>query len=409
MAKKRPTVFIGCASEGLRIAQAIQYNLRDAAFPEIWNENIFQLSETTIEGLTRMAHTYDFAVLVFTAHDVTQSRKVTKRAPRDNVVFETGLFMGALEPKRVFIVKPARADLKLPSDLLGLTSAEYNNPPAKSDRWESALGPACGQIEKAIRKEKTLSSAKAVAKSSEGELKNAAQYFNKMLVNRYGVSTAVSSVVLTITDFKGSAVLRRGLQRIKVANKSGFQIERIPGMVAPGHPGGRIVTYPDFTKKVIFPKKVSLIPRMKKPNPKMYLFDIAIRGALTQFDRGLSLEYESSISKFCAMTREEFFKVYKEVDFPSEYISLRMEMPTDKTILEVVFPDGYKPDINPGVFFGDSDSIHDAELSRVRKGFQKSKRGARFVISKPLIGFNYRIYWNPPSQEDFTKITRGKL
>ena len=64
---------------------------------------------------------YDFAVLVVSDDDVTTSRKSTQASPRDNVILELGLFLGALGRRRAFVVV-ARTDdgvPKMPSDLLG--------------------------------------------------------------------------------------------------------------------------------------------------------------------------------------------------------------------------------------------------------------------------------------------------
>jgi hypothetical protein len=68
--------------------------------------------------------------MVLGPDDLVASRDVTKSAPRDNVVFELGLFMGALGPERTYMVLPAGADLKLPSDVAGITYLPY---PSRSD------------------------------------------------------------------------------------------------------------------------------------------------------------------------------------------------------------------------------------------------------------------------------------
>ncbi|RYD39910.1 MAG: cyclic nucleotide-binding protein, partial [Verrucomicrobiaceae bacterium] len=44
---------------------------------------------------------------------------------RDNVVFELGFFMGRLGKARSFLVERRGEEVKLPSDLLGLTTLAY--------------------------------------------------------------------------------------------------------------------------------------------------------------------------------------------------------------------------------------------------------------------------------------------
>ena len=47
-------------------------------------------------------------------------RGETSDAPRDNVIFEMGLFMGALGREKVFLIAPDKGKLKEPSDLGGV-------------------------------------------------------------------------------------------------------------------------------------------------------------------------------------------------------------------------------------------------------------------------------------------------
>jgi predicted nucleotide-binding protein len=78
----------------------------------------------------------DFAALVLTADDMTVSRGKAKPSPRDNVIFELGLFMGALGRERVFILKPKGIDVRIPSDLLGVVWLEYLRAGRKSARLQ---------------------------------------------------------------------------------------------------------------------------------------------------------------------------------------------------------------------------------------------------------------------------------
>jgi hypothetical protein len=72
-----------------------------------------------------LSHEVDFAVFVFAQDDwtTTDASQSSQASPRDNVVFEAGLFGGALGIRRTFILHAN--DAKLPTDLLGLTSVRY--------------------------------------------------------------------------------------------------------------------------------------------------------------------------------------------------------------------------------------------------------------------------------------------
>jgi predicted nucleotide-binding protein len=119
-------VFIGSSSEALTEATSLKDSLnRKGVTCSLWTQDVFQPSQTTIEDLLRFADSSDFAILLMTADDMTVSRGLRKKTPRDNVVFELGLFMGAIGRDRTFIVSPRKNDLKLPTDLLGVTHLSY--------------------------------------------------------------------------------------------------------------------------------------------------------------------------------------------------------------------------------------------------------------------------------------------
>jgi CRP/FNR family transcriptional regulator, cyclic AMP receptor protein len=119
-------LFIGSSSEGLDIVDAVHaIMVRRKIVPRPWTEGVFEASSTTIESLVMLTREADFAALILTADDVTVSRGRKKPSPRDNVVFELGLLMGALGRERVFILKPKNVDIRIPTDLLGVTWLEY--------------------------------------------------------------------------------------------------------------------------------------------------------------------------------------------------------------------------------------------------------------------------------------------
>jgi predicted nucleotide-binding protein len=124
----RPVVFIGSSSESLEIAQKIQSAFSEDDFiVNVWNKNVFQPSDFPIENLMSQAHHSDFAVLVLGPDDITFSRDNVYDSPRDNVIFELGLFTGSLTRHRTFIIIPKKLDIKIPSDLFGINVLKYTD------------------------------------------------------------------------------------------------------------------------------------------------------------------------------------------------------------------------------------------------------------------------------------------
>ena len=390
-------MFVGSASKSKRAAEAVANNLRNVAFVRVWDK-AFALSRTTIEDLVKTAPTYDFAIFILGGEDVRKKDGVTALVPRDNVIFETGLFMGVLGRERVFVIRRNDVKVELPSDWLGLTVADYSLPPTNTILdWESELNFATTRIRDVIEDRKFRSSSQVAVSSTEGYLKDAAEYFDKLLLDRYGVSAQLSSTSITVTDLDGSATVKRKLQGIKVSGP--IKIDQIPGTIAPSARNGRILKHPTLINKVKYKKPVVITQRVKKDN--LSVFDVVIKGSLTQADPKLDFEYESSMTKAFLMTREEVEKTYRHENFKYEYVSLKTEMLTDKAELEISFPSGYPVELKPGVFFGDeSETMHEAELNRVINGFKKNGGTATFVINKPLVGFNYIIYWISPRKNE---------
>lgn len=144
-------VFIGSSKEGIAIARAVQQLLRDSCHPTVWSDGVFTISRTAIEALEAARNQFDFAILVLTPDDTSVSRDVASLSPRDNVLFELGLFMGAIGRERVFMVIPDAPTLKVPSDLNSVTSATYSGSHA-ADNPVAALGPACNTIRDTIKR-----------------------------------------------------------------------------------------------------------------------------------------------------------------------------------------------------------------------------------------------------------------
>jgi len=118
-----PLIFVGSSAEQVAIVRKMIVDLEHVAVVRPWTR-IFTPGETTLESLIAEANKVDFALFIFGPDDWTESREIGKASPRDNVVFEAGLFGGILGLQRSMILYD-RA-VKLPSDLLGLTPITYD-------------------------------------------------------------------------------------------------------------------------------------------------------------------------------------------------------------------------------------------------------------------------------------------
>src|SRR6187200_2993882 len=120
----KPRIFLGSSGQQASLLEAITQGLEDIADVEPWTTT-FNPGRSTLDRLVELSQEVDFAAFVFAQDDWTTTDASSSQAsPRDNVVFEAGLFGGALGIRRTFILHANGA--KLPSDLLGLTSVRYD-------------------------------------------------------------------------------------------------------------------------------------------------------------------------------------------------------------------------------------------------------------------------------------------
>ena len=99
-------LFIGSSSEGKKIAYAIQENLDQDAEITVWDQGIFNLSSNYLFDLIEASKKFDYAILIYTPDDNAKIRNQNVLIPRDNVIFETGLFIGSIGRERTYFVAP---------------------------------------------------------------------------------------------------------------------------------------------------------------------------------------------------------------------------------------------------------------------------------------------------------------
>ncbi len=146
-----PVLFLGCAVEDLAIAQQVQLNLKHShTVVHIWTDDVFGPSGVAIDDLLAKVDHSDFAAFVFGANDLLTSRKEHREVPRDNVVFELGLFMGRLGRNRTYIIKEDKSEIKIPTDLLGLTPITYVGDPSTDP--VTVLAPVCTELKRMVEK-----------------------------------------------------------------------------------------------------------------------------------------------------------------------------------------------------------------------------------------------------------------
>lgn len=156
MATRKPQVFIASSVEGLPVADAINSNLDHDTYPTLWRTGTFRLGSNALDDLVEKSSAVDFAVFVFTPDDVATIRKEATQVVRDNVLFELGLFIGALGKERCYVVRPRGVDMHLPSDLIGVTTADYATDRPDGD-LASALNAACKLIKDEIARHGSIS------------------------------------------------------------------------------------------------------------------------------------------------------------------------------------------------------------------------------------------------------------
>ncbi|MBK6418822.1 MAG: nucleotide-binding protein [Ignavibacteria bacterium] len=122
-------LFIGSSTEELGLAQAAKTILEKDFDVTIWNDNVwdtavFKINQNFLSDLLKASLQFDFGILIGTNDDRVIFRGEEVMQPRDNVLFELGLFTGRLgTSKCAFLIDK---EVKLLSDFKGLSLAYFD-------------------------------------------------------------------------------------------------------------------------------------------------------------------------------------------------------------------------------------------------------------------------------------------
>jgi hypothetical protein len=149
---KSMKIFIGSSTEQSKIMKRISALLHESGhIPLCWNEAINLGQGTLIDQLIRISHEVDGAIFIFAEDDPVEVRGKRKEQPRDNVIFEYGLFMGTLGAESVVFVRVGKA--KIANNLQGVVYINLPKPdkkgeisegnvPERIESWAKRLAPA---------------------------------------------------------------------------------------------------------------------------------------------------------------------------------------------------------------------------------------------------------------------------
>ena len=143
-------VFIISSAESLEIARVVQNAFaHDDFLTVVWTDGVFRVTNYTLQSLEDEVNASDFAIAIAHADDETHFRGKDWPSPRDNVIFELGLFMGRLGRHRAVLMEPRGEGIKLPSDLAGVTTIPYRY--EKGANAAALMAPACNALRDHIR------------------------------------------------------------------------------------------------------------------------------------------------------------------------------------------------------------------------------------------------------------------
>lgn len=111
-----------------------------------WTDTTFTFGRTYIESLELELDRADFAVVILSASDVGWVRGQRVNLPRDNVIFEYGLFAGRLGRDRCLFFIDASSQTRVASDLSGVKEVDFVTGSDTDDGGPRDLAARCREV-----------------------------------------------------------------------------------------------------------------------------------------------------------------------------------------------------------------------------------------------------------------------
>lgn len=150
---QKPKIFVGSTVEGKKYVEALEvlFQLENCEIVPWFRYFDQSPLQSTFSQLIETKK-FDFAIIIFTPDDKSVIREESYITPRDNLIFELGLFIAYLGIDRVFPVVPVQPQLKLPTDLLGTNPYvfEFSRTERPMIKLQNAMSTACYKIKDKI-------------------------------------------------------------------------------------------------------------------------------------------------------------------------------------------------------------------------------------------------------------------
>lgn len=175
----KPKIFLGSSLQSLPILRKAASCLQDHFQVYQWDNDVFENGEVTVNALMNKAHEFDYALMFFMPDDCLVLDGKKYNVTRDNVIFETGLFMRVLGKQRVAIViadlvseKGKKTKTRFLSDLSGITylyrfsiRQDKYDPSIIGDKIDDDINRFCEDLKNKVGRDKNSLSIRMLKES----------------------------------------------------------------------------------------------------------------------------------------------------------------------------------------------------------------------------------------------------